>query len=78
MSSYENSGFKILVINEPNDDTKEASCRLPRNFAEHYTEVILNTLIKVGYYKPTNQRKDELRYCWWKGLPLSGVYETYS
>jgi hypothetical protein len=45
------------------------------NLAEHYTEVILNTLTKVGYCKPTNQRKGELRYCWWKGLPLCGSYE---
>ncbi len=45
------------------------------DFAEHYTEVILNTLTKVGYYKPTNRRRGELGYCWWKGLPLSGVYE---
>ncbi len=45
------------------------------NSTEHYTEVILNTLTKAGYYKPTNQRKGGLRYCWWKGLPLCSTYE---
>ena len=29
----------------------------------------------MGYYKLTNQRKRELRYCWWKGLPLCNIYE---
>ena len=37
------------------------------NFTEHYTEIMLNTLTKSGYYKPTNQIE---YYCWWKGLPL--------
>ncbi len=42
------------------------------NFAEHYTEVMLSTLSKTGYYRPTNQIK---YYCWWKGLPIAGDYE---
>ena len=42
------------------------------NFAEHYTEVILNTRTKTGYYRPTNQIK---YYRWWKGLPIAGDYE---
>ncbi len=42
------------------------------NFAKHYTEVMLNTLTKTGYYKPTNQIK---YYCWWNGLPIAGNYE---
>ncbi len=42
------------------------------NFAEHYTEVVLNTLTKTGYYRPTNQIK---YYCWWRGLPIAGDYE---
>ncbi len=42
------------------------------NFAEHYTEVMLNTLTKSGYYKPTNQIE---YYCWWKGLPLANDNE---
>ena len=42
------------------------------NFAEHYAKVVLNTLTKMDYYKPTNQIE---YYCWWKGLPLSDDYE---
>ncbi len=41
------------------------------NLAEHYTEVMLNVLTKSGYYKPNA----EPEYCWWKGSPLSDVYE---
>ncbi len=41
------------------------------NFAEHYTEVMLNTLTKMDYYKPTNQTE---YYCWWKGLRISDDY----
>ena len=40
------------------------------NFAERYTEIMLNTLTKSGYYKPTNQIE---YYCWWKGLLIANV-----
>ncbi len=40
------------------------------NFAKHYTEIMLNTLTKSGYYKPTNQIE---YYCWWKGLLIANV-----
>ena len=42
------------------------------NFAEHYAEVMRNTLTKMDYYKPTNQIE---YYCWWKGLPLANDNE---
>ena len=42
------------------------------NFAEHYTEIMLNTLTKSGYYKPTNQIE---YYCWWKGFLSANVNE---
>ena len=42
------------------------------NLAEHYVEVVLNALTKSGYYKPDAEPE---YFCWWKGLPLSNVYE---
>ena len=45
------------------------------NFTEHYTEIMLNTLTKSGYYEPTNQIE---YYCWWKGLPLANVNDINS
>ena len=42
------------------------------NFAEHYTEIMVNTLTKMNYYKPANQIEC---HCWRKGLPLSNKYE---
>ena len=42
------------------------------NLAEHYVEVMLNSLTKSGYYKPDAEPE---YFCWWKGLPLSNTYE---
>ena len=42
------------------------------NLAEHYVEVILSTLTESGYHKPDAESE---YCCWWKGLPLSGIYE---
>ncbi len=39
------------------------------NFAEHYTEVMLNTLTKMDYYKPTNQ----IEYYCWVAVALSAI-----
>ena len=42
------------------------------NLAKHYVEVMLNALTKSGYYKPDAEPE---YCCWWKGLPLSNLYE---
>ncbi len=42
------------------------------DFAEHYTEVILNTLLKMGYYNKFDKYQKNR---WWRDLPPALAYK---